>query len=260
MPEATDIPPRQALISVIVPIHNTRQYLKEAVDSLRAQNWPNLQVIAVDDGSTDGSAEEWERLAPEFKLIRTGNNSGPSAARNIGLSHATGQYITFLDSDDIWPDGKLEIHVSAFEAEPELRAVLGELSAFADLPGENGVTARKFVKPHFLFLLGGMLCRRDVFDQVGHFDEIRFPFNNEDTDWFYRAWEQGHLMRILDRTTILYRRRPGSLTSGKDQGRIGMPSIIKASLDRRRGAVEGKRSLPDTLLFPASYNQAPGAK
>ncbi len=93
---------RQALISVIVPVYNIVDYLQRCVDSIRRQTWRNLEIILVDDGSTDNSGALAEKMALEDKRIRVFHkeNGGSSSARNLGISHARGDYIGFVDSDD----------------------------------------------------------------------------------------------------------------------------------------------------------------
>lgn len=93
---------RPALISVIVPVYNIVEYLQRCVDSIRRQTWRNLEIILVDDGSTDNSGALAEKMALEDKRIRVFHkeNGGSSSARNLGISHAKGDYIGFVDSDD----------------------------------------------------------------------------------------------------------------------------------------------------------------
>ena len=95
------------LISIIVPVYRTEQYLHQCVDSLLAQTYTRIEIILVDDGSPDGSGmicEEYAAKDPRVRVIHQ-ENSGPSAARNTGLAHATGEYVMFVDSDDwISPD------------------------------------------------------------------------------------------------------------------------------------------------------------
>lgn len=93
---------RPALISVIVPVYNTVDYLERCVDSIRRQTWRNLEIILVDDGSTDNSGALAEKMALEDKRVRVFHkeNGGSSSARNLGISQAKGDYIGFVDSDD----------------------------------------------------------------------------------------------------------------------------------------------------------------
>ena len=96
------------LLSVIIPIYNTKEYLPRCLDSILDQTYPSLEIICVDDGSTDGSAELLDDYATKDSRIQVlhKSNGGPSSARKAGLSHATGIYTTFVDSDD-WVDADM---------------------------------------------------------------------------------------------------------------------------------------------------------
>jgi glycosyltransferase involved in cell wall biosynthesis len=235
-------------VSVIMPLYNVVPFLAETLASLRAQAWPALELIAVDDGSTDGTPELFAQLQPEAILVRQANR-GPSAARNAALALATGDYIAFLDADDLWPPGKLARQVARLEADLSLDASLGFIRLFTDAPA-----GRQWGRPFFLFLLGGMVARRRLFSTaggVGGFDVARFPYNGEDTDWFFRAWESGRALEIREEPEIFYRRRPGSLASSSDDTKRAFPSIVMTSLRRRRGPDGRTVPLPDTLRLPA---------
>jgi glycosyltransferase involved in cell wall biosynthesis len=105
-------------VSVVIPTYNRPSMLKEAVDSVLTQDFEDFELIVVDDGSTDGTAEEIERYGGRVKLIQHSENRGVSAARNKGLLHARGKYIAFLDSDDLWVKGKLKIQVTFLDDNP----------------------------------------------------------------------------------------------------------------------------------------------
>jgi len=245
-------PASQPRISVIMPIYNAAAYLPETLSSLRAQNWSDLEVIGVDDGSTDGSPEVFQEHCPRGILLRQPNR-GPSHARNAAIAAATGSFITFLDSDDLWPEGKLARQLARLQADPALFATLGYIQLFTDVDAPSGgAIRREWGKPFFLFLLGGMLARREIFqpDRVGVFDAARFPFNGEDTDWFLRAWESGLPLEIVDDTTIHYRRRGGSLTSNADDTKRGFAGLMMTSLRRRRDPSGRVRPLPNSLRMP----------
>ena len=104
-------------LSVIVPVYNVQDYLGECLDSLRAQTLRSLQIILVDDGSTDGSAAVYERHAAEDPriVVHRQPNAGLGAARNAGIRLATGRYITFLDSDDTLPEDAYEVMVRSLD-------------------------------------------------------------------------------------------------------------------------------------------------
>ena len=105
-------------VSVIIPTFNRLLMLKESVDSVLAQDLEDMELIVVDDGSTDGTADEMKRYGGRVKLIQHSQNKGVSAARNKGILHARGKYIAFLDSDDLWMKGKLKIQVAFLDDNP----------------------------------------------------------------------------------------------------------------------------------------------
>ena len=103
---------QKELVSVIVNVYNCKTYLQKALDSVREQRWRNLEVILVDDCSTDGSdvfCEEYCRQDARFRLIRHERNMGVSGPRNTGLKNASGEYVYFMDGDDF-------LHPEAIEA------------------------------------------------------------------------------------------------------------------------------------------------
>ena len=105
-------------VSVIIPTYNRLPMLKEAVNSVLAQDFEDFELIVVDDGSTDGTAEEIKQYGGRVKLLQHSENRGVSAARNRGILHAKGKYIAFLDSDDLWVKGKTRIQVAFLDENP----------------------------------------------------------------------------------------------------------------------------------------------
>src|SRR5580692_1468311 len=111
------------LLSCVVPCYNSEPFLAAAIDSILAQEHRPLEIIVVDDGSTDASAEIAERYGEPVSLIRQ-SNRGPGAARNRGILAATGQYLCFLDADDLYRPGKLTAQLAELEAHPEAELCL----------------------------------------------------------------------------------------------------------------------------------------
>ena len=106
-------------VTVIIPTFNRLPMLKEAVDSVLAQDFEDIELIVVDDGSADGTSEEMGRYGGRVKVLRHTENQGVSAARNSGILHGKGKYIAFLDSDDLWVKGKLRIQVAFLDDNPQ---------------------------------------------------------------------------------------------------------------------------------------------
>ena len=105
------------LVSIIMPAHNREAYIGEAVESALSQDYENVELIVVDDGSTDRTYEILSDFGERIRLFRQ-HNAGPGAARNRGLDHAGGEFIAFLDSDDVWAPGKLRAQVSHLQRNP----------------------------------------------------------------------------------------------------------------------------------------------
>ncbi len=96
------------LVSVIVPCYNAARFLPEALATIRAQRYEPLEILVVDDGSTDNTPDVVSGFGSEVRYLRK-PNGGPASARNLGLREARGEWIAFLDADDQWPEGKLEL-------------------------------------------------------------------------------------------------------------------------------------------------------
>lgn len=102
-------------VSVIIPVFNAARTVEQAIASVRAQTFTDFEIVAVDDGSTDGSIETLRRYGPAIKILRQ-SNRGPSAARNLGIANSTGEYFAFLDADDWWKPEFLARLIAALDA------------------------------------------------------------------------------------------------------------------------------------------------
>ncbi len=125
-----DIPlPRNPLVSVIIPVYNGEKYVQECLESVYQQTYRPIEVIIVDDGSTDNSLQAVKKVPGEKKIIAQ-QNRDVSHARNTGVSNAAGEFIAFLDQDDIWHHEKLEKQVQVFQAELEVDLIFTDLIKF----------------------------------------------------------------------------------------------------------------------------------
>lgn len=227
------------LISVIIPVYNGKQFLSEAVDSILQQNYHPLEIIIVDDGSTDGTAELQSTFGKHVRYIYQ-DNKGPAAARNTGIAAAGGQFIAFLDSDDMWPSNKLGTQINNLLREPDLEVILGHTKCFSSGNESKTKTEQDSV---ISVQLGSALFRKSVFEKVGIFDEkLRY---SEDHDWFLRAREKEIQMLVLEEITLYHRRHKGNITDSPHALDYQLTTVLKKSLDRRRLKNAGKAdSLP----------------
>jgi len=122
-------------VSVVMPCYNASRHLAQALDSLRAQTWTDFEVVAVDDGSTDGTAAMLDEYAARhrwLKVVHQANSGRPAIARNAGIDHAVGDVVCFLDADDVWDPEKLREVVGAFDRRPNLAVIFHDYRLIAD--------------------------------------------------------------------------------------------------------------------------------
>ncbi len=205
-------------VSVIIPTYNSAEYITEALDSVFAQTYKNYEVIVIDDGSTDNTKDVLKPYMSRIKYIYK-ENGGVSSARNVGIKNAEGEYIAFLDSDDIWLPEKLERQIERFNSEPDLGLVYSNCIRFS----ENGIeqSSRKVKKylegDIFAKILEGyvlptstVIAKKLCFDEVGYFDE-RFSVSEDYDMWlrisrfFKIGYVKGPLVKYRIRTSSIIR-------------------------------------------------------
>jgi glycosyltransferase involved in cell wall biosynthesis len=168
------------LVSVVVAAYNMDRYVREAVDSVLAQEWPALEVIVVDDGSTDATVAALAAYAGEsrVRVIRQAN-AGQTVAKNVGLRAARGEYVGFCDADNAWLPGKLSRQVPLLEAAPDAAVAYGDIALFdgegRPLPAPpvkryGGRITQRLLLENFV-TFNTALARRRVLEEFGGFDE-----------------------------------------------------------------------------------------
>lgn len=241
---------QQLFVSVIIPVYNGEKYLVEAIKNVKNQNYQPLEIIVVDDGSTDKTAE----IAAEFKdSIRYvyQPNSGPSAARNLGIKIANGDVIAFLDVDDIWSDDKLQLQASYLLENPSVDIVQGliqQIQRFED-PENNHSIFQTVSNPYQFINLGSAIYQKSVFDKIGLIDEtLQYA---EDMDLFFRAWENNISKVVLDQVTLFYSKHDENMTKGKKLVELGFVRIYKKHLDRcrQKGSFTRSDELPNLIEY-----------
>ncbi len=219
-----------ARISVIIPTRDRGSFLNEAIASVLAQTTPVWEIIVVDDGSTDGTAELLREPPSPVRYLRQ-SPAGPAAARNRGIEAVSGEFIGFLDDDDLWPPEKTGQQLPHLLADPEVAMVLGHTQRMVLGESAQGKQCFKpYRKPVRLFSLGCGLYRRSLFDTVGRFNEqMRFA---EDDDWFMRCKEQGAKTVFLPELGQYYRFHDGNMTQDRQAKQLGLLRLVKNRLDR----------------------------
>jgi glycosyltransferase involved in cell wall biosynthesis len=219
-------------VSVIIPVRNGAAFLADAVGSVRAQRYDPLEIVVVDDGSTDDSAAVAAALGA--RVLRQPNR-GPASARNLGIARSSGDLVGFLDADDLWTGCKLALEVPPFRDDPDLEVVQGLTQEARIVRGAEGrASFENFLEPFVSVSLGSALFRRSVFERIGVLDPgLRFA---EDLDWFVRARDLGVRMLFVNEVTQIARRHGGNTTWGKKMQEKNFLRILKRSLDRRRRA------------------------
>jgi glycosyltransferase involved in cell wall biosynthesis len=126
------------LVTVVITTYNCAEYVEETIQSALDQNYPSLEIILVDDGSTDNTLSIAERFLPNIHIVRQSNSGGPSKPRNTGLSMAKGSYISFLDGDDLLEPGRTALQVEALESHPDAAICIGNYRNFKEAKVGNG--------------------------------------------------------------------------------------------------------------------------
>ncbi len=249
-------------VSVVVPAYNVGSYIEEALVSLERQSFQDFEVLVVDDGSTDDTAQRIQPFCQRdsrFVLLQK-PNGGLSSARNYGIRHARGEYIALLDGDDIYEPDKLSIHVALLDQQADVGVTYSASRAIRD----DG-------RPTFMLLSGkpihpdpllALLCknfighgsnavfRRCLFDEVGEFDETLR--SSEDSDFWLRV-AATQRWRFYREPQVLcgYRVRPSGLSFNVAQMQQSRERVIEAAY--RRSPERVKPMLPTAYAYLYRY-------
>jgi GT2 family glycosyltransferase len=233
-------------LSIIVPVYNNPGDLRECLSTLAAQFTPDMEIIVVDDASTDETASVAAGMGA--RVIRLAKNSGPAAARNHGARQARGEILFFVDADVLLAPRTVDRILSIFAERPDVAAVFG---SYDDTPRAPGVVSRyrnllhHYVHQHgqadaSTFWAGCGAIRRDAFRDVGGFDDERFPRPSiEDIELGQRLRRAGHRI-LLDKTI------QGTHLKCWSLGSLIHTDVTRRALPWSRLILES-RAVPDTL-------------
>src|SRR5687768_166188 len=189
------------LVSVIIPVYNGARFLRAAIESVFAQTYRPIEVIVVDDGSVDDSGVIAQSF-PDVRYIHQ-ENQGVAAARNNGIEVARGEFLAFLDQDDLWTPEKLKLQIGHLQNDPDLGYTLTQQQFFLE-PGETlPAWFRKelFADVHTGWVLGTLVVRRTAFEKVGNFGTGYSAAS--DGDWFFRAKAVAIPMAVVPELLLL---------------------------------------------------------
>jgi len=224
------------LVSVIVPVYNGERYLDATLKSIFNQDYQPIEIIVVDDGSTDNTAEI-VRSHQNIHCIYQ-DNRGPSAARNIGIAAAQGEIIAFLDADDVWVPQKLSMQVAYLTQHPDVGFVYAHRRMIIEEGVEKPPWYREQDNPGLI--AGNLVARKNIFENVGFFNpEYHF---GENAEWLARAKDAGIPMAILPETLLISRVHGQNLTHHSDEMRSHILKALKSSIDRQRSKGHVRKS------------------
>lgn len=243
------------LVSVIIPAYNQGHYLGEAIQSCLDQTYPNIEIIVVDDGSTDNTGEIAQSYKdPKIKYIQK-QNGGLSSARNAGIQAASGEYLTFLDSDDTFLPEKISLLLDRLMTNLHLGFVAGH----ALLIDQRGKTIPKKFETHLPspiqnlilgnpFHVGSVMVRKECQEKIGYFDETLRSY--EDWDFWLRLAIAGCPMDVIPVPVSRYRFHTGQMTRNGEQ----MTKANLAVLDKT--FTNPNLSREWQILKPKAYSHA----
>ncbi len=212
---------QEKLVSVIIPTYNRSRFLKEAIQSVLNQSYNNFEIIVIDDGSDDDT----EELVKQFndsriKYLKREHTGSPAFIRNQGIKIAKGEYIAFLDSDDLWLLNKLEKQVYELENNEKILAVAGKRIVFPYKSNRMRLKHKKDIIISFRDLFGNnlihtssILIRTSLINKIGYYDEDCRLMSGQDYDyWLKIITYQNNSILILKDKLIKYRIHPSSIT------------------------------------------------
>lgn len=213
---------KKPYVSVIVPVYNGVKFIAEAIESICAQNYHPLEIIIVDDGSTDDTSN----IVQSYKNIRYiyQPNQGVAAARNTGIKNSSGELIAFLDADDLWEHNKLNVQVDCLLKHPHIGYTLGRQQNFLELGIDKPFWLRKehLLNDHVGFL-PTLIIRRRIFDRVGLFNSDYII--SSDVEWFSRVKDACIPMMVVPEIVLFRRIHSANLSY---QSKAGDPVLLRA--------------------------------
>jgi glycosyltransferase involved in cell wall biosynthesis len=225
----------QPLVSIIMPVYNCEKYVAEAIESILTQTYKNIELICINDASTDKSRDVLKSFGDRITLIDLDTNKGIAKGRNVGIPFSAGEFIAFADADDIWNPQKLFLQMEQFSKDPYLDISFCMIQNFLspDASKELGASRQFPTGPIPGQISGTFVAKRSSFDRVGLLDEVYRV--GEFIDWMARAHELGLKQSMVPEVLYLRRAHETNTTLSKAT-RVDYLKIAKAALERKRAS------------------------
>jgi glycosyltransferase involved in cell wall biosynthesis len=226
------------LISCIVASFNCEKYIAEAVSSILDQTYKNIEIIIADGGSTDSTKEVIKKFNYDINFAAQKTLS-PAATRNFGVQSSKGNYIAFLDADDLWHPEKLTRQMNCFNADPgiDLCITYAEMFWSGDLKNEKVFFKNHpRTKPIPGYATTTLLARKNVFEKTGEFNnDLWFT---DAAEWFIRAKESGLKIYVIEEALTFHRMHRSNLTKRKsEESREEFLALVKSVIDRKKTGI-----------------------
>jgi glycosyltransferase involved in cell wall biosynthesis len=242
-------------VSVIIPAYEVATFIKNAVESVLSQTWSELEVVVVDDGSTDGTLQILRSMADPRLTILSQTNKGSAAARNAGLQVARGNFVAFLDGDDVWSCTKLEEQVETFRRNPDIDLVFtlsriiderGRDTGRRSVPVAGHVSLRQLMVENIINNGSAVMLRRSALEAVGLFD-VDLPSCVDYDLWLRIGVLRPNNIYCISRPLTHYRIRDGQITKNWRRMEAGWSRVIEKlelsapnELKRLRREIKGR--------------------
>jgi glycosyltransferase involved in cell wall biosynthesis len=232
------------LVSVILPVFNAEIYLEEAIRSVLSQTYKNLELICINDLSTDNSLSLLESFGNDIVLVNNEVNCGTAESRNKGIRLARGNFLSFLDNDDIWKNDKLEIQLNQFQHTADLDVSVSHMQCFLSPEMSEEAKMLLFCPPDPLpgYIPSTIVVKRTSFEKVGYFD--RRWKNGESIAWILKAQEAGLHFGMVEDVLVkrrIHERNKGILSSSVSKSEY--LKIFREAVHRRRKGIDGRKHI-----------------
>lgn len=222
------------LVSVILPVYNMEKYVAESIHSVLDQTYNNIEIICINDGSTDNSLELLKTFGNKIIIVECAQNGGIGAARNAGIAVATGDFLALMDADDMWEPAKIETQINQFKRNTHLDISFCYMKCFLspDLPDEIKAIRHCPPEPMPGQVSATAMIKTSSFWKVGLFDPKWRV--GEFIDWMTKAIEHGLTYEMLPDAFLLRRIHATNTGVIERPSRTDYLKIVKAALDRKR--------------------------